>query len=301
MKIKAIINPVSGRDKKRAITAELVARLKAQHGLKEQDFYATTQNNEGLSKAFLEECDTLVVAGGDGTLHNVINREKCFGLDKPIAYLPTGTTNDFGHCLALPAGVNEFCRMLDDHEIRSVDLGLAGNRYFHYVVYGGAVTSVSYTTQQPLKNKLGKAAYLLASVPQIGAILKGTRIRIESAEVSDEMEALAFFVSHSPIVAGYKNFIPDAQIDDGLLNVLVLKKTDPFSAVGLYADILRGTHIHRPDVLTFTTKRVSIAMDEEATPTIGIDGELCGEAATCIRVVPRAQSILVPARQRNVA
>lgn len=301
MKIKAVINPVSGRDSMRGVTSDLADRLKTRYRLTARDFYYTTPAGDDLAKSFLEDCDTLVVAGGDGTLHNVINAEKRFGLNKPIAYLPCGTTNDFGHCLSLPGDAESFCQMLEDHDTRPIDLGRAGNRYFHYVLSGGAVTTVSYTTQQQWKNKLGKTAYLLSSIPQIGGILKGTRIQIEYDHIYQEMEALALFVSNSPIVAGYKSFIPEARIDDGLLHVLILKKTDPLGAVGLYKDILKGAHINRPDVLYFTTKSAYIALDDAPTPIVGIDGEQCGDTSMRVEVLPGAQSIFVPKKQREAA
>jgi diacylglycerol kinase (ATP) len=301
MKIRAIINPVSGLDKMRSMTVEIAHRLKTQFALDDRDFYYTTRDNEGLSKSFVSYCDMLVVAGGDGTLHYVINKLKRYGLNIPIAYLPSGTTNDFGKNLALPRDTDTFCNMLNKHDIQYVDLGLAGNRYFHYVVAGGAMSSVSYTTNQKLKNKLGHSAYYFSVIPQLGNMLKGTGIKIESDEIQTEEEALLYFVAHSPLIGGLSQLIPGAKFNDGMLHVLVIKKTNPLAAASLYRDILHGTHIRRPDVLYFQTKRVCIKPFNALTARVGIDGELFDGAPRSIEVIPGGQSILVPKRQLAAA
>lgn len=301
MRIKAIINPVSGPDKARSEAVEMTHRLRDLHMLRSDDIYYTTPGNADLRREFFKDCDMLAVAGGDGTLHHMINRLKRYGLDIPIAYLPNGTTNDFGSTLRLPRTAEDFCDMLADPVVQSIDLGRAGERYFHYVVSGGALSSVSYTTNQGMKNLLGQTAYYLSVLPQLNQLLKGVPIRIESDEVSAEIEALTYFVAHSPTVAGFPQMIPGARADDGLLHVLVLKKTNPLGTASLFRDILRGEHIGREDVLYFKTRRVCVTPEDSGAAQISIDGEPLGGALQSIEVIPGGQAIIVPRRQLAVA
>ncbi len=296
VKIRAVINLVSGKNNMHDVKQNVILKLKNDFNLSDDDIYYTTYSNENLKKSFIEKCDILVVAGGDGTLHTVINKIKAFGLTVPIAYLPTGTTNDFGSCLSLPRDADNFCNMLNQYEIKNIDLGLAGSKYFHYVVAGGAMTSISYTTNQTLKNKYGKMAYCMSVFPQLSSTFKGMKLRIESKEVVSNEDAIMYFVARSSVVAGFKGFIPDAKIDDGMLHVLIFKKTNPVDELSLFSDILKGngSHLKRSDVIYFTTKRVSIIPTDADIYNVGLDGELLTSYSGSMEIIPSGQAILVP-------
>lgn len=295
MRLKAIINPVSGQNKARHITAEIIERLKKKHAVKDNDIYYTSFENKQVEISFFENCDVIVVAGGDGTLHYAVNTIKRLGVDKPVAYLPTGTINDFGSCLNLPREPDKFCEMLERTKTKKIDLGLVGDEYFHYVVAGGAINSVSYTTNQHLKNAIGEAAYYLSAISRFSRMLKGTHIKIDSDELQNEQEALLYLVTNSSIVGGFKGIVPDAKMDDGQLHVLVIKKSPLLNTLQLFIDIKNGTHIRRPDVLYFKTKSLSITQFDTNATQIGIDGEMRNVSSRKIEIVPQALTMIVPA------
>lgn len=167
MKPKMIVNPVSGQHKAYKTKASVIEYMKKRYALNDRDIFYTSKENHNLGASFFEECDSLVVAGGDGTLHYAINTIKNLGLDIPLAYLPTGTVNDFGNALKLPRSYEGFTRMLEKGATKKIDIGLAGEEYFHYVVAGGAMNSISYTTNQTLKNVIGDKAYYLSALPKL--------------------------------------------------------------------------------------------------------------------------------------
>ncbi|WP_058303226.1 diacylglycerol/lipid kinase family protein [Gorillibacterium timonense] len=294
MKIKMIINPVSGQHKAHASKAAVIERLKTRYALRDHDIFYTSQENRCVETSFFDNCDSLVVAGGDGTLHFAVNTIKRLGIDVPLAYLPTGTVNDFGNSLKLPRTPDRFCEMLEKGKTKKIDIGLAGNEYFHYVVAGGAINSISYSTNQYLKNVMGEKAYYLSAVPKLPKILSGTHIKIECDELRQEQEALLYLVTNSPVIGGIEGMVPDAKMDDGQLHVLIIQKSSLFNTLQLFFDIKNGTHLNRPDVLYFRTKRLSITQYGLDAAHVGIDGEMYSTSLVHIEVIPRGITIMVP-------
>lgn len=114
--------------------------------------------------------------------------------------------------------------MLEKGATKKIDIGLAGEEYFHYVVAGGAMNSISYTTNQTLKNVIGDKAYYLSALPKLPQILSGTHIKIECDHTEQEHDALLYLVSKSAIIGGIEGIVPGAKMDDGHLHVLVIQK-----------------------------------------------------------------------------
>lgn len=118
------------------------------------------------------EFDRLVCGGGDGTLHEVVNGLMALPPEaRPeVGYIPAGTTNDFSRNLSLPRGMEAMARTAAAGVPRPVDIGRFNGEHFIYVAAFGAFTDVSYNTPQPVKNLLGRTAYMLESVTRIASI-----------------------------------------------------------------------------------------------------------------------------------
>ncbi|GHU93600.1 diacylglycerol kinase [Clostridia bacterium] len=297
MKIKAIINPVSGRSSARSVIADVLGSLKSQHALRDGDIFYTLPGDYQLGRAFFDDCDIVFAAGGDGTLNYAINNMKRNGIDRPIAYLPVGTTNDFGSALRLPKTAEKFCDMLRQSETRQLDLGLANGAYFHYVVSGGAMAAMCYDTNQRWKNMLGRGAYVLSTLKNLPRIFEGVSIKFESEELRGEEDAALLLVSNSPNVGGFRDIIPGAKFDDGQLHVLIIRKNPLIKTARIFLDTLRGVHIKHPDVRYFKTKKVEIALRGDKNSRIGVDGERGGAFPVKIEVVPRGMTLIVPKYQ----
>ena len=293
MKIKAVINPVSGNNETRNITAQLVEELVDRKLLHSHDVFNTLPDGrEIVDENFLKDCDVVMVAGGDGTLHHVINSLKKYSADKPVAYFPAGTMNDFATGLELPVTIDEFCDMLANPSFKKIDLGKVGEKYFHYVLCGGAIVSISYETDQNLKNMIGKTAYYLSALTQLPQILAGTEIKVESEEYNGEIDAILFLVSNSPIVGGFQNIIPDAKFDDGKLHVCIIKKGTVIDAIQQLYDIINGSHTNRSDIVCFQTKKVTITQKDGGF--LDVDGELGESSPADIEIAPGGLTIVVP-------
>ena len=294
MKIKAVINPVAGRNAKRNVTFKVIGTLKEKGLISDAEILYTSENNSSQElAAFLENCGIAMVSGGDGTLNRVVNAIKEFNLDVPVAYLPTGSTNDFGTSMKLPKNAKAFTQMLLEPEFFQVDIGLAGESYFHNVAAGGALTQVSYTTDQKLKNRIGHAAYVFSALGSLPKYMCGTKLQLDCEQLHAQENALLLLVSNSGRIGGFGKMIPEAQMDDGYLHVMIVRKPTPMAIPGLLLSVLRGNHAGRPEIEVFKTKELEISSVNEKD-LIGLDGEIGGGYPTRMQIIPKGLKIVVP-------
>ncbi len=291
MRVKAVINPESGQKSMRAAVSEALGLLKARGLLEDGDIITRSPSERA---GFYDGCGLVVAAGGDGTLHDLINDMKRRGADIPVAYLPTGTMNDFGTSLGLPRSARAFCDMIEAGKIRELDLGKAGDQYFHYVVAGGAMSSVSYATARRLKYIFGRRAYYISALPRFFELFKGSKIKISGDAGEFSEKTLLFLIANSSIIAGFRKMFPEASPDDGLLDVLVIRKVTALKSLPLLLSIVRGTHLERPEVLYFRTKRVEITQLGRRAVRTDIDGERGGPLPLTAEIVPGALKLIVP-------
>lgn len=116
--------------------------------------------------------DRVICSGGDGTLHEVVYGLMQIPVDKrpKCGYIPTGTVNDFANGIKLPKRILPAAQVAVGTQCAPYDLGDLNGEYFTYVAAFGAFTSVSYETPQPIKNLLGKPAYLLEGVIKLNTL-----------------------------------------------------------------------------------------------------------------------------------
>ena len=106
-----------------------------------------------------ENYDVIVCAGGDGTLGNTVTGFMECGLNRPLGYIPCGSTNDYARSLEIPKEAIEAAEQLVTAAPFSVDVGELNKNYFVYVAAFGIFSDTSYATPQNMKNILGHAAY----------------------------------------------------------------------------------------------------------------------------------------------
>ena len=249
--------------------------------------------SEKLLAAYDGEIDIVLCSGGDGTLNHVVEGIMRMENKPRLAYLPSGSTNDFARTLGIPS---EFEKALDaalqDHLYR-YDVGSLNGRHFNYVAAFGAFSAISYGTDQELKNILGHAAYLVSAVSDLYENMNYSRhLWVESDAFTAEGEYIFGAVCNSAYVAGFSVFRDlDVRLDDGKMEILLIRT--PQTALdlqGILTALQRGTLDH--PFLTFKhVSDVRITADEEVAWTI--DGEFGGSyKESRIRVSRQAISIM---------
>lgn len=297
-KAKFIINPSSGRQNFLKNIEGMIGKLIMDQIVNHVDVFYTEKQDDAKNAAMnmkKGEYDFVVAIGGDGTLNEVVNGVALGKNETPIAVISAGTVNDFANYLSLPQGIDEFCDLIRDFNIKEVDLGRIDGTYFMNVLAGGLLSDVGYKVPKELKAIFGKMAYYVECAKDIPKnLFHSIPISVKTEEFSKECECLLFIVANSQSVGGFRNAAPLASVSDGLLDVLILKKVEVAQLSNLLLKIVQGDHINHPNVEYFQTKKIHIDILDDSKVVVDYDGECFGELPVTIEVVPKAVKIIVP-------
>ncbi len=287
-KIKIIENPSSGRqgaDRR----LDKIIKLLIDGGYTVNKFQTRKKDdamNETI-KACKEDWDRIIVSGGDGTVNEVAKGIVYGGRKIPVAILSTGTVNDFANYLKIPKTAFEFFEMLEKGKIIDVDLGKMDDNFFVNVAAGGLLSKVGYKVQPEAKFVLGRMAYYLEGLKEITTQgFEPVHLKIESKEYTGEENALLFLISNTSSIGGFKKIAPSADVTDGFLDVIIIKKSALPDVANIFINIFSGEHINHPNVLYFKTKSIKIESEDEVF--IDIDGEFGGKLPTKFEILENA-------------
>lgn len=294
-KLLLIYNPVSGKAQIKTYLADIIDIYSSYSY--SVTVHPTTCALDGYEyiKTHGAEYDVISPCGGDGMLNEAVSALMNIDSDnRPVlAYLPSGSTNDFAGTLGLPLDVRHAAKMAVQGTPFFCDAGTMNDRFFAYVAAFGAFTSVSYDTSQEFKNIFGHMAYIIEGIRQLPAIKPCTmRVKFDGNIIEDEF--LYGMVSNSLQVAGVKNTIGRAvSLNDGLFEVLLVKK--PQTAIGyqnIISALLTQNIDKTEDIISFKTANITFESDEETAWTV--DGEFGGSTKVAeIKNLPRAFSVLI--------
>jgi YegS/Rv2252/BmrU family lipid kinase len=249
---------------------------------------------------------TIVVAGGDGSLHAVVaalhKRRELAGAT--LALLPMGTGNDFARGNDIPLDIEEAARLVLTGKPRAVDLLVdeRGNVVVNNVHVGlGAQASRKAATWKTRLGSIGVRKVNLGRLGYpIGAALSALhppnwRLRVElDGEVVNDVDrpVLMVAIGNGSHVGGGTEITPDADTRDGRLDVMISRAVSPLAKLGYVAHLRRGEHDERDDVVTLRGRSVKVSGDEF---WLSADGEVSGpERSRSWRLEPAAYSMILP-------
>jgi diacylglycerol kinase (ATP) len=304
-KIRVIINPSSGRQTMRQTVDDIIGFLVEQNYITRADFCYT--RGKGDATNFAQEIkpgeyDLVLAVGGDGTLNEVVNGLIKSGTDTTLAILPAGTVNDFATYLDMPQDPYIYARMIMDNYTSKIDVGLAGTHYFLNVAAGGLLTDIAYKVPSETKTSLGRLAYWLEGAKDIPSnIFKGFNMSAESDGDHYNKETLLFLVANTTSVGGIKRLLPQAKVDDGLLDVLIVSKLEFGGFLPLLGQLMIGNHLSNENITYFQTDRLMLSAASDQDIRLDVDGEEGGVLPVEIRCIPGALTLLVPDHHKDAA
>ncbi|WP_088071482.1 diacylglycerol kinase [Gottfriedia luciferensis] len=289
---RIIYNPTSGREIFKKKLPD-VLQLFEQAGY-ETSCHATTGAGDATIAA-REACDRkfdLVVAcGGDGTLNEVISGLAEQEYRPKLGLIPVGTTNDFARAIGVNVSIMEAAEVITNGQTVPLDIGRVDDKYFVNILAAGKITELTYEVPSKLKTMLGQLAYYLKGIEMLPKV-KPTRLKIEyDGKVFDE-EAFLFLLSNTNSVGGFEKIAPDASINDGQFDLLVLKKSNIAEIIRVCAQLLRGQHVQNEYVLYTRASHLKITSDEKLL--LNIDGEYGGETPCTVDMLYNHLEIYVP-------
>ncbi len=230
-----IVNPRAGKRVGRGFERKLLGQWNA-HGL-QVTVVRTSRRGQAaeLAAQLAGQYDRVACVGGDGTLHEVVCGLMRLPNPPPLGYIPAGTFNDVAHSLGLPtkavaAGrvvVRDTARALD---VGSFEVGSRKDTFFAYIACFGLFTDIPYLTSQRKKQLIGRLAYFWDGTFRLRHV-PSQRVRIEHDGGAIEEELILCAVSNTRRFAGGIVRFDDPALDDGLFELLLVKKPRGFWAL----------------------------------------------------------------------
>lgn len=277
-KLLFVFNPHSGTGEICKYLAEVVDIFtKAEYDVV---VYPTQAALDGTRKILAdgESFDRIVVSGGDGMLHELVNA--ILRLKKPITigYIPTGTVNDFANTHNIPKNPVEAAKIAVSDHVGFLDAGRFGSEYFTYVAAFGLGSNIAYDTDQKAKNTWGVLAYVANAIKSIepqNISQSCCKMRVDTGEEVIEDEFIFGAVSNALSIGGMQNLIDrDVVLDDGLLEGLFIKK--PQNVLEL-EQIARGLITRNFDMPSMNFVRARKFEIDSKPAAWTLDGENGGE------------------------
>ncbi len=241
--------------------------------------------------------DLVVAAGGDGTVRSCA--EGLAGTDVPLGIIPLGTGNLLARTLGIPvhpkAALNIALGSAGAAKDRRIDLATADGTPFTAMAGMGLDAAVVAATR--FKHHLGWLAYLMAGAVHLSLSPVTFSIRMDDA-APVEREARSVVVGNSGLLPGGFTLLPEARIDDGLLDIGVLAPHGPLGWPRVATRVLTHSYQQDRNLERFQARKVEITA-HVALPR-EVDGEVVSHGRTLsVTVRPGALTVRVPATQRH--
>ncbi len=228
-RVLVIWNPHSGEKagvQTNANGADDLRRALARHRLGDELFESPSEEAAAarVDAAVRAGYDTVVAAGGDGTVRSVAQR--LIGRDTALGILPLGSAMNLARTLGIPRDIEAAAGLIEAGGVRSIDLGSVDGRLFVEQVNVG-LSAEAFAHAQEIDRRRWGAAFRL-----LGLLLrrKRTRIDLDLDGRHSHTHALALSIANTPYTGMGIELAPDAAIDDGLLDVVIY---EGLSAPGL--------------------------------------------------------------------
>jgi len=287
--VHVVLNPAAARGRAGEREAELREALE-EAGFK-PNIEKTGKPGDGTElarRAIADGAKLVMAAGGDGTVNEVA--QPLVGTEIALGVLPMGSGNDYARVLSVPPTLRAAAKVLAQHRVRAADVGDVGTHYYLNSLGMGVEGQIAqdYRNMRLLKGEVG---YLSATLFEI------VRFRPFRAEVrgdgwQHEAKLLSVSAMNGPYAGGGFHLAPQAEIDDGQLDVALLGHYPRLVRFWVLPQTRDGTYLKRSRVRSRKADRLTINSDR-ALP-VHMDGELLASPVSEleIRLRPRALHVL---------
>jgi diacylglycerol kinase (ATP) len=232
--------------------------------------------------------ESLVVCGGDGMVHVAV--QALAGTTTSLGIIPAGTGNDVARYFEIPRNDPQAAAdIVVGSQVRTIDLARAGARHFVTVLASGFDSKVNERANA-LRWPRGQWRYNLATLAEL-RVFEPLPYTLEMDGKVRRLEAMLVAVGNGPSYGGGLRITQGAEIDDGWLDVVIIKPISKPDLVRTYPKLYSGKHVHHPQYEHHRARSVTVAAPGIVAYA---DGERIGSLPLTIDVVPRALRVLAP-------
>jgi diacylglycerol kinase (ATP) len=283
----AVVNPKAGRDASAALLPVAAVLLDAGSAVT-TEYSRSMQHAQELAGAAAARGDVVIAVGGDGMVGGIAGAVVEAG--GVLGIVAAGRGNDFARQLAMPTAPDGLARLLLDADPSPIDVIDAGGTIVLGSVYAGidSVANAIANRSRFVPHRLVYEAAALRSIVtwrplDFDVNVDGERHRFRGYNV---------VAANSGFYGNGLHIAPDASVDDGLLDVIVVGHMPRRRFARVMGEVTAGTHVQRPEVTVLHGREVRIAADRNV-PAYG-DGEALADLPVTARLRQGALNVLRP-------
>jgi YegS/Rv2252/BmrU family lipid kinase len=287
-----LVNPSSAGGRSLKLLPRIEAALDARRAVFRVEKTRSLDHGAEVALRAAELGEVPVVVSGDGLL-GVVGGAMA-GADAPLGLIPAGRGNDLARALGIPTEPEAAVDAILDGESRVIDVGEANGKRFLGIV------SIGFDSEC---NRLANETHWLRgnlvyaySMPRTLIGWRSARFTIAVGEERKRLSGYFVAVANNSVYGGGMWIAPEAKIDDGEFDVVAITEVGKLRFLTGLRDVLKGTHLDKPEVITFRAPRLEL--DASRPFPVYADGDHLTDLPVSLRVLPRCLSILVPPQEQ---
>lgn len=300
-KVKLILNPMADMGNSWRVAADMRPIVEGFGGADWSGTVYPTHATELARQAGEDGYERVIVMGGDGTVHEVINGLMMIPQKKrpAVGVVPLGSGNDFAHAIGVPDAPAEALRHALAGQPRPVDLGVLrdehGRTEYFDNTLGIGFDAVVTIRSHRLPLLRGFPMYLTAVIQTIILNFDPMALHVETDGETWDLPTLMLTVCNGPREGGGFHVAPQARLDDGILHYATIEKVSRPMMFRLIPEVMNGTHGRFKQVHLGACRKMSLTSDRPLY--IHADGEIFSGFGTNVRrlsieVIPGALQVI---------
>ncbi|MBI4850761.1 MAG: diacylglycerol kinase family lipid kinase [Acidobacteria bacterium] len=303
MRVLLIVNPSSGRGKTKKLLPQL-KELLANHSVHSLEYVESRSQDdlvELAASATKDGYDVVTAVGGDGTIHYVLtgivktliqeknNKKTALGI------IPLGRGNDIARTLKIPTDPKTACEILLAGKRQLTDVAYTGKNFYIGVAgVGFDSEATKLANETKLKGGWLPAVFVYGySVLRALIRYKAKKVKITYDGGIYEGKIMLAAISNGQAYGGGMFITPIAEVNDGLLDICILKEMSKIKLIINFPKVLRGTHLGHPYIEYIRTKKAEVESIENTLELYG-DGEYLEETPLKIEILKHCLPVIIP-------
>lgn len=289
MPLTLLVNPSSAGGKSLKLLPRVEAVLDARRVEFRVERTRSLEHGVDLAQRAVELGEVPVVISGDGLMGAVGGA--LAGTDTPVGLIPGGRGNDLARALGIPDEPEAAIEVVLAGHSRRIDVGEANGKRFLGIVSVGFDSECNRLANETHFIR-GNLVYAYSMVRTLIG-WRSARFTVVAGGERKRLEGYFVDVANNSVYGGGMYIAPEAEIDDGLFDVVAITEVGKLRFLRGLRDVLRGAHIDKEEVTTFRASRLEL--DASRPFPVYADGDHLTDLPVSLKVLPRCLSILVPA------